>query len=80
MYQRAMKVTKLSGNYTNRYLTYTDFVNVSKWAIEYVKEVLAAHVFNGTTTTTISPKSNLTYAEAAQAIKNLLVESKLINK
>jgi len=27
-----------------------------------------------------TPKSNLTYAEAAQAIKNLLEESKLINK
>ena len=80
MYQRAMKVTKLSGSDTNRYLTYTDFANVSSWATGYVKEVLAAHVFNGTTATTISPKSNLTYAEAAQAIKNLLVESNLINK
>jgi hypothetical protein len=45
-----------------------------------VKEVLAAHVFNGTGAVTILPKANLTYAEAAQAIKNLLVESKLINK
>jgi hypothetical protein len=29
---------------------------------------------------TISPKTNLTYGEAAQAIKNLLVKSKLINQ
>ena len=42
--------------------------------------VLSANVLNGTTPTTISPKSNLTYAEAAQAIKNLLVESKLVNR
>lgn len=79
MYQRAMKVTKLTGSDTNRYQRYTDFMKVSDWAANYVKEVLAAHVFNGTSATNISPESNLTYAEAAQAIKNLLVESKLIN-
>ncbi len=79
MYQRAMKVTKLTGNDLNRYQNYKDFKEVSQWAEACVKEVLSAHVFNGTSTSTISPKSNLTYAEAAQAIKNLLVESKLIN-
>ncbi|WP_379136706.1 S-layer homology domain-containing protein [Paenibacillus sp. sgz500958] len=79
MYQRAMKITKLTGTDKERYMTYMDFTKVSGWAAIYVKDVLAAHVFNGTTAMTISPKSNLTYAEAAQAIKNLLVESKLIN-
>ena len=79
MYQRAMKLTKLTGTDQERYQTYTDYTKVSEWAAIYVKDVLAAHVFNGTTATTISPKENLTYAEAAQAIKNLLVESKLIN-
>jgi len=80
MYQRAMKVTKLVGTDQNRYQTYTDYKQVGSWATDYVKAVLSAHVFNGTTATTIAPKANLTYAEAAQAIKNLLVESKLINK
>jgi hypothetical protein len=80
MYQRAMKVTKLVGVDQNRYQNYADYKQVGSWATAYVKEVLSAHVFNGTTATTISPKSNLTYAEAAQAIKNLLEESKLINK
>ncbi|MBP1926910.1 hypothetical protein J2Z76_002782 [Sedimentibacter acidaminivorans] len=79
MYQRAMKMTKLTGMDSNRYQNYKDFEEVSHWATSYVKEVLAAHVFNGTSTTTISPKLNITYAEAAQGIKNLLVESKLIN-
>ncbi|MBP1926923.1 hypothetical protein J2Z76_002795 [Sedimentibacter acidaminivorans] len=79
MYQRAMKMTKITGDDSNLYQNYKDFETVSPWAESYVKEVLSAHVFNGTTATTISPKSNLTYAEAAQAIKNLLVESKLIN-
>jgi hypothetical protein len=80
MYQRSMKVTKLTGSDVNRILTFTDSAQVSNWARPYVTDVLSAHVFNGTTATTISPKFNLTYAEAAQAIKNLLVESKLINK
>ncbi len=80
MYQRAMKITDLTGTDTNRYQSYTDYGQVSKWATPYVNDVLAAHVFNGTTATTISPKSILTYAESAQAIENLLVESKLINQ
>ena len=80
MYQRAMKITKLAGTDKTRYKSYTDFAKVSTWAENYVKEVLSAHVFNGTSTNTISPKAKLTFAEAAQAIKNLLVESKLINK
>ncbi len=80
MYQRAMKMTKLVGTTPNRYQTFTDYDQVGTWATNSVKEALSAHIVNGTTATTISPKSNLTYAEAVQAIKNLLVESKLINK
>ncbi|WP_027400038.1 S-layer homology domain-containing protein [Anaerovorax odorimutans] len=80
MYQRAMKITKLTQSDASRYQNYTDYTKVSGWAANNVKEVLGAHVFNGTTATTISPKLSLSYAEAAQAIKNLLVESKLINK
>jgi len=80
MYQRAMKVTKLIGSDKTKYMSYMDFAKVSDWAEDSVKEVLSAHVFIGTTATTISPQSSMTYAEAAQAIKNLLVESKLIDK
>lgn len=80
MYQRAMKVSKLVGEHGNRYEVFTDFSEVSSFARESVKEVLAAHVFNGSTTKLLSPKKNLTYAEAIQAIKNLLVSAKLINQ
>jgi hypothetical protein len=80
MYQKAMEIARLEGTDESRYQSYTDYETVGNWATPYVREVLSAHVFNGTTATTISPKSNLTYAEAAQAIKNLLVESALINK
>ncbi|OJV63348.1 MAG: hypothetical protein BGO41_11530 [Clostridiales bacterium 38-18] len=80
MYQRAMMVIRLVGSDTERYKNYSDFDQVSNWATPYVKDVLSAHVFNGSTATSISPKANMTYGEAAQAIRNLLVESKLINK
>jgi len=80
MYQRAMSITRLTGSDKQRYKNYIDFESVRDWAKPYVKEVLSAHVFNGTSKTTISPGSILTYGEAAQAIKNLLVESKLINQ
>lgn len=80
MYQRAMGITKLVGSDENRFKSFTDYSQVGEWATTYVKEVLSAHVFNGTSKTKISPKASLTYAESAQAIKNLLVESKLISE
>lgn len=80
MFQRAMKLTNLKGNDLNRYQSFTDFNQVSAWASSYVKDVLSAHIFNGAGESRLDPKAPITYAEAAQAIKNLLVESKLINK
>ncbi|MBN2259850.1 MAG: InlB B-repeat-containing protein [Clostridiales bacterium] len=58
MFQRAMLITKLSGEDINRYQNYTDFSTVNDWAVDAVKDVLSAHVFNGSTSTNISPKSN----------------------
>ncbi len=78
MYQKAMVITKLEGNDKNRYQSYTDYGTVSNWAVDSVREVLSAHVFSGTTDKTISPKSTLTHAQAAQAIENLLEASGLI--
>lgn len=80
MYQKAMTLTSLTGKDLNRYIAYKDFSKVSTWATPYVKDVVAAKVFNGNTANTLSPQTNLTYAEAAQAIKNLLVASGLINQ
>ena len=80
MYQRAMNITELVGEDLLQYENYTDYKTVSDWAQNNVKTVLSAHVFNGKNETSIEPKSDLTYAEAAEAIRNLLVESELINK
>ncbi|NCC16392.1 MAG: S-layer homology domain-containing protein [Clostridia bacterium] len=57
MYLRAMKITKLVGSDENRYQSYTDYSQVSEWAKTNVKNVLSAHIFNGTTATKISPKA-----------------------
>jgi len=80
MYSRAMKITNLVGKNATRINTYVDNSLFSTWARSYAIDVLSAHVFNGRTSSKLSPKAYLTYAEAAQAIKNLLIESKLINK
>jgi hypothetical protein len=80
MYARAMRIANLVGYETDRYQNYHDYPLVSKWASKSVREALAARVFNGTSSVTISPQANLTYAEAASAIKNLLVAAKLINR
>ncbi|MBF4695671.1 S-layer homology domain-containing protein, partial [Fusibacter ferrireducens] len=79
MYQNAMTITKLEGHDKDRYQGYSDYETVSNWAEDSVREVLSAHVFSGTTSKTISPKSILTHAQAVQAIENLLAASGLIN-
>lgn len=79
IYSRAMKITNLIGTDKERYQKYADYNTIKSWAAKSVQEVLSAGVFNGTSATTLSPKTNLTYAQAVQGIKNLLVASKLIN-
>jgi hypothetical protein len=45
-----------------------------------VKKTVSAGVFNGKTIETLNPKDTFTCAEAATAIRNLLVASGLINE
>jgi hypothetical protein len=79
MYARAMDVVKLKEADNNKIANYKDAKKVSSWAYSSVKKVISANVFNGRTKNTIVPQGTLTYAEAASAIRNLLVESGLIN-
>lgn len=80
MYSRAMGITKLVGVDQSRINKYTDYSSVSNWAKENVKQVIDAKVFNGVSATTLAPNSTLTTAEAATAVRNLLVQSQLINQ
>ena len=80
MYSRAMEITQLVGTNALRFQQFEDFSEVSTWAAEYVKSVVAAGVFNGTSSQTLSPLTQLTHAESLTAIRNLLVKSNLINQ
>ena len=80
MFSKAMKVVDLAGSEPSRYRAYKDYGTIQNWAAPYVKEVLSAKVFQGTSATTLSPNANLTHAESLTAIRNLLVESGLINE
>jgi hypothetical protein len=80
MYSRAMDVAGLKEKDFDRIESYTDKESVAGWAYNGVKKTLSAGVFNGKTKDTINPKDSFTCAEAATAIRNLLVASGLINE
>ncbi|WP_343186913.1 S-layer homology domain-containing protein [Anoxynatronum sibiricum] len=52
---------------------------VADWAYEAVKKTVSIGVFSGKTGETINPKDTFTHAEAATAVRNLLVKAQLIN-
>ncbi|QUH28803.1 Ig-like domain-containing protein [Vallitalea guaymasensis] len=82
MYATAMDIVGLKEIDSNRIEKYKDNQEVSQWAYESVNKTLSAGVFNSRTQNndTIAPQEPFTYAEAATAIRNLLVKSELINK
>lgn len=80
MYSRTMDIVGLAEKDSNIINNYTDKDKVSRWAYNDVKKTVSAGVFNGKTIGTINPKDTFTCAEAATAIRNLLVASGLINK
>ncbi len=79
MYSRAMDIVGLEEGNNNRIESYTDKAMVADWAYNDVKKTVSAGVFNGKTAETINPKDTFTFAEAATAIRNLLMASGLIN-
>jgi hypothetical protein len=80
MYSRAMDIVGLKEIDNGRIETYIDKELVAEWAYNHVKKTVSAGVFNGKTSETINPKDTFTNAEAATAIRNLLIASGLINK
>ncbi len=79
MYAKAMDIVRLQEKANNRITNYKDKNIVSSWAYDSVKKALSRGVFNGKTQEIIDPKGTLTHAEAATAIRNLLIEAGLIN-
>jgi len=80
MYARAIKIADLKELDLERIENYKDIEEVSGWAYEEVKATLGAGVFDGRIDDTLEPKGTLTKAEAATALRNLLIKAGLINE
>ena len=79
MYANAMHVAGLIKDVDNKIDSYEDKDLVADWAYADVQKVVSAGIFNGVTPTMIAPLKTFTYAEAATAIQNLLIETLLID-
>lgn len=79
MYARAMDVIQLQEGNGTQMSAFKDADQVAGWAYASVKKTVSADIFNGRTLTTLAPKGTLSFAEAATAVRNLLLASKLIN-
>ncbi|MEN1762218.1 S-layer homology domain-containing protein [Anoxynatronum sibiricum] len=79
MYARAMEIVGLKEADNKRIENYKDKDQVADWAYEAVKKTVSIGVFSGKTGETINPKDTFTHAEAATAVRNLLVKAQLIN-
>ncbi len=75
---RAMTVTGLVPKDMGKLSQFVDYDLVSMWAVDYVKEVVNVDIFIGHNNMLMSDKP-LTYAEAIQAVRNLLIQSNLID-
>ena len=80
MFTRAMRIAKLAPKATNDLSSFTDAATISAWAKDSVQTAVASGIFSGRTATTLAPQGTFTKAEAATAMRNLLVQSKLINE
>ncbi|OEH84151.1 hypothetical protein BHU72_12145 [Desulfuribacillus stibiiarsenatis] len=79
MYARAMDIVKIIEQEIKLEAIYTDVADITGWAHAYVKKTVSAGIFKGRTDTTINPLETFTRAEAATAIRNMLVKAELIN-
>lgn len=79
IFERAMKVIALNASDLNRLKGYNDAKDVTADNNPSATNVVAAKIFNGYTTAVMAPKSKLTQAEAATAIRNMLLAAGLID-
>lgn len=79
MYARTMDITGLNDTDCDKIKANEDVDQIAEWAYEEVKKTVGAGIFVGRTERTIDPEGILTYAEAAVAMRNLLIAAGLIN-
>lgn len=80
MFARAMKVIDLKSKDDGRINTFIDVKDVADWAKSDATAAVGSKIFNGRTEDRLEVLGIFTYAEAATAIRNLLIETELINK
>ncbi|GAB6106743.1 S-layer homology domain-containing protein [Fusibacter bizertensis] len=80
VFSKAMAITELKGDNVDNYKNFKDFEKIASWATDFTANVLSADFLHGNAYGLLDPKAGMTYAEAAAAIRNLLIEAKLINQ
>jgi|GEM_PF-2902826 len=79
MIARTFSVIGLTETSGDKLEKYADADQVAQWAYESAKKVVNAGIFVGNAEDTLDPKGTLTYAQAASAIRKLLIAAGLIN-
>lgn len=79
IFEKAMKVITLASGDPSRLKSYSDSKDVSATNNPSATNVVSAKIFNGYTTAVMAPKSKFTQAEAATAIRNMLLAAGLID-
>lgn len=77
---KAMAISELKGDNLDKYKTFKDFFKTASWATYFVSDVLSADIMSGNAYGLLDPKAGMTYAEAASAIRTLLIKAELINQ
>ncbi|PYG83897.1 putative repeat protein (TIGR02543 family), partial [Ruminiclostridium sufflavum DSM 19573] len=83
MIAKAMKITALETNLSNEeaamlLTTFVDSEKAAEWAREKIAICVKTRVVSGRTGKMLAPKDNITRAEAAVIVRNMLKEAKLI--
>ncbi len=80
MFARAMEVVALTSKDDTRVSGFADADGIAGWALEDVTAAVGSGVFNGRSEDMLEVTGTFTYAEAATAVRNMLVEAGLINE
>ncbi len=77
---RVMDVLKMKAEGQVDMSKFSDRGDISPWAQDEVQRVVNAKLFVGTSADTLSPQGTLSHAEAIVSLRNLLIESLLIDE
>ncbi len=79
MFARASRIVSLESEDMVRINTFSDAGEIAGWALDDVTTAVGSGIFNGRSEDMLEVTGTFTYAEAATAVRNLLIEAGLIN-